>query len=159
MTFFWFWNRPLSDVPTNEWQAFLSKMWGTLGLIALVAVILFVLLYAWRMPKFKIRHPADPFRVPSRVWWLSWLLWALVPAVVFGFVYWFSFRNSAFAADINPTWGAITGALTCWAIVLVAFQILIWLPGITPRKFLYHPRWPWRLRKHTLRSTVVPARS
>ena len=38
-----------------------------------------------------------------------------------------------------------------FAVLAVAFltlllvQLASWVPGVTPRKVLYHPRWPWHL--------------
>jgi hypothetical protein len=46
--------------------------------------------------------------------------------------------------QISPVGGAMTAfLLTTLGTYLIA-QLLIWLPGITPRKLLYHPRWLWR---------------
>lgn len=154
MPFFWFWNPPTQDVPLIEWQPFRSEIWGIIGIVSAVFVVLMVLLYRWRIRKFKIRHPADPFRVPSKPWWLGWMVWALIPAVVIGIIYWNSFQ-SRFASGVLPTWGSITAGFFGWAITLVAFQILLWIPGITPAKFLYHPRWLWRMSVPTRRPAVA----
>ena len=154
MPFFWFWNPPTPDVPMLEWEPFRSEIWLLLGLTVLCATALLVVLYGWRIRRFKITRPADPFRIPSRAWWLSWLLWAVVPAVVGGALYWNSFHR-IFALLINPAWGAITAGLIAWLLTLILFQVLLWSPGVTPRKFLYHPRWPWRVLRQALRPTVV----
>ena len=155
--FFWFWKPPTTDVPLIDWIPFRSATWAMLALVVAVAVVLLVVLYRWRIGKFEIRRPTDPFRVPSRAWWLGWLVWALAPAAAAGILYWNSFQ-SRFAVGFPPFWGAVTSGLAAWAAVLVLFQLLIWLPGITPAKFLYHPRWPWRLRRPARRrAAVIPA--
>ena len=154
MPFFWFWDPPTPDLPMLDWEPFRSEVWGLIILTVAVATMLLVVLYGWGIRRFKLVGPADPFRVPGRVWWLGWLLWALVPGVVAGALYWSAF-NRLFVILVNPAWGAITAGIAAWLLTLVLFQVLIWLPGVTPRKFLYHPRWPWRLRRQAVRPTAT----
>jgi hypothetical protein len=163
MPFYWFLSPPSELVPIDQWEPFLSEILSVLLLLSGLAVVVLVAVYRWQIPKFKIRQVADPFRVPSRAWWLLWGFWALLPAAGYGVYYWLKFNDLAVAVpelvEIVPVWGVVSAVLTCWLLILLVFQVLLWVPGITPKKFLYHPRWPWRLRPHKLRSTVVTARS
>lgn len=158
MQFFWFWNPPSILIPLTDWLSFRSAIWVWLIAVSIAAVVLLVALYSWRIRQFSIRYPADPFRVPSVLWWLGWPLWALAPAAGMTIVYVTSFEDR-FGTDFNPLWGAFTAGAVCWLLVLLGFQLLIWFPMITPKKFFYHPRWPWRLRRPSRRFPVVPTRS
>lgn len=144
MPFFWFWKPPLPSVPILEWEPFLGAVWLYLAAVTLIGAPILTLLYAWSIRRFKVRSPKDPFRKPGRAWWLSWVAALLAPGVLMGALYWIEFKKLFFVL-INPAWGAVTAGVASWLLSLVIFQLLIWIPGITPRKFLYHPRWLWRL--------------
>jgi|CXWL01.1.fsa_nt_gi hypothetical protein len=154
MPFFWFWKPPTAELPLINWTPFRQSAFGWLALVAIATLAVLIPLYRWRIMRVRIRLPTDPLRLPGRGWWMSWGLLAVPPTLGLAIAYAISFRER-FGNSVAPTWGAITYGLACLLAILAPFQLAIWIPGVTPAKFKYHPRWPWRLRRPKVSSTLV----
>lgn len=124
------------------WVGFRQEIIGWLLASVLVTAAVVIGLYAWSSRKLTIRVPSDPFRPFTPLRWL-WL--AFVPGVLLTIVYILRYSRIFPLARISAVGGAVTAGLTAVLFTYLISQIAIWMPGITPLKFLYHPRWPWRL--------------
>ncbi len=137
--------RPEGGIPVLAWQSFRSEIltWLILSIILGAAVI--VGLYAWRTRKLTIQRPEDPFRLLQAAFWVRWSAACLLPALIMATLYFARFRQSFPGVRVSPLPCALGSFVLTTLGVLTLFQLLIWIKGVTPAKFLYHPRWPWRL--------------
>jgi hypothetical protein len=120
-------------------------------LIAGVSLVILVVAYAWLIRRFKIERPADPFRYPTKLWWIGWVAAALIPAALVGVLYWSRF-DEAFGLIADPTAGAISAGFVTWLALVLLFQVIVCIPGVTPRKFANHPL----LLQFALRTVLTP---
>lgn len=139
---FWISRPPDPTMSFDLWRGFRAEVFGWVVGSVLVGAALIVLLYMWQSRKLTVRSPGDPFTrfVPMRWLWLS-----VLPGIVSGIVYAVRYAAVFPGAAISSVGGVVSAALISAIITFVLAQISMWLPGVTPRKFLYHPRWPWRL--------------
>lgn len=137
-------SRPPGGIPQVAWDSFRSEILGLLMVTIFVSAALIVGLYAWQTRKMTIRQPKDPFTLLSIGYWLGWVAISLFPGFGMGALYMLKFSRSFPGAKsaVPCAFGLFISTSLC---ILVLFQIAIWFKGITPAKFLYHPRWPWRL--------------
>jgi hypothetical protein len=133
---------PFPGMNLVDWQAFRGELWGWLVGSILVVAVTIVGLYAWFSRKIKIRVPQDVFLSFAPLRWL-WL--AVLPAIVVATVY--VARFGAFFPVVlpSPVAGAVGTALAAGFATYGLAQLGIWIPGITPAKFRYHPHWLWWL--------------
>lgn len=124
------------------WLGFRQEIIGWLLVSVLVTVVAIVAGYYWASRKLTIRVPLDPFRpyTPMR-----WLLLSVLPGVVITIVYVIRYASLFPLARVPAVGAAVMAGITTALITYVIAQVAIWMPGVTPLKFLYHPRWPWRL--------------
>ena len=139
---FWVSTPPDPSIPFILWRGFRQEILGWMSGAVLVGVALIVLLYGLWCRKILIRTPLDPFVNFTPVRWM-FLVFAsgLVAGIAYAVRYGLVFRD----ALISPVGGAMMAFTLTTLSTYVIAQLLIWLPGITPRKLIYHPRWLWRL--------------
>lgn len=139
---FWVSQPPDPTMSYDLWLGFRNEVFGLLVGCVLAGAAVIIGLYIWQSRKLTIRSPRDPFVrfVPMRLLWLAFL-----PGIVVGIVYAVRYAKVFPFAQISATGGAVGAALLSAFGTYVIGQVAMWLPGVTPRKFLYHPRWPWRL--------------
>lgn len=124
------------------WLGFRQEIIGWLLISVLVTVAAIVGIYSWTSRKLTVRKETDPFLpyTPMR-----WLLLSVVPGVVITVVYVIRYASLFPQARVPAVGAAVMAGITTALVTYVIAQVAIWMPGITPLKFLYHPRWPWRL--------------
>ncbi len=138
---FWMSTPPDPSMPLRLWKSFGQEILGWIAAASLCGVALIILLYWLFARRIVIRSPLDPFGPFTPV---RWLFLSFAVGLIPGVAYVLRYRSVFSDVLISPVGGAVTAfLLTTFATYLVA-QLLIWLPGITPRKVLYHPRWLWR---------------
>ncbi len=133
---------PFPGMNLVDWQAFRGEIWAWLIGLCLITAVAIVGLFVWHSRKVKIRVPQDPF-LPFRP--LRWLWLAAVPAVLVAIVYLARFLALFPLVSPSPAAGAVGTALVAGFATYALAQLGIWIPGITPAKFRYHPRWLWWL--------------
>lgn len=133
---------PDSAMDASRWLGFRQEIIGWLLVSVLVTVTAIVGIYYWASRKLTIRVPPDPFRpyTPMRWLWLS-----VFPGVLITVLYLSRFGFLFPGARVPAVGAALMAGITTALVTYVVAQVAIWMPGITPLKFLYHPRWPWRL--------------
>lgn len=139
---FWVSRPPDPAMSYDLWLGFRSEVFGWLVGCVLAGAAVIIGLYMWQSRKLTVRTPRDPFVrfVPMRWLWLAFL-----PGTVVGVIYALRYAEVFPFAQITSTGGAVSAALLSAFGTYLIGQVAMWLPGVTPRKFLYHPRWPWRL--------------
>lgn len=139
---FWIAAPPDPMIPFTLWQSFRQEALGWMAGLALVGVAMIIGLYILFCRRIVIRTPLDPFLpfVPPRWLALSFAFGAIA-AVVYCVRYVSLFQDAAIA----PTGGAVSAFAITSFVTYASAQLLIWLPGVTPRKIIYHPRWLWRM--------------
>ncbi len=139
---FWVSRPPDPTMSFDLWRGFRTEVFGWLVGSVLVGAALIIGLYMWQSRKLTVRSPRDPFArfVPMRWLWLSAL-----PGIVAGVIYAIRYATVFPSAAIGSMGGALSAGVISALTTFAISQIAMWLPGVTPRKFLYHPRWPWRL--------------
>jgi hypothetical protein len=139
---FWVSRPPDPAMSYDLWLGFRNEVLGWLIGWVVVSAAIIIILYMWQSRKLTVRTPLDPFVrfVPMR-----WLWFAVVPGIVVGIIYVLRYEDVFPQAQISPIGGAVGAALLSTFLAYAIGQIAMWIPGVTPRKFLYHPRWPWRL--------------
>ena len=139
---FWVSRPPDPTMSFDLWRGFRTEVFGWLVGSIVFGSVLIVGLYMWQSRKLTVRSPQDPFArfVPMRWLWLSSL-----PGILIGAIYAVRYTAVFPSAAISSVGGAVSAALLSALITFAIAQISMWIPGVTPRKFLYHPRWPWRL--------------
>lgn len=139
---FWVSRPPDPAMSYDLWLGFRNEVFGLLVGCVLGGAAMIIGLYMWQSRKLTVRSPRDPFVrfVPMR-----WLWLAVVPGIVVGVVYALRYGEVFPSAQISSMGGAVGAALLSVFATYVIGQVAMWLPGVTPLKFLYHPRWPWRL--------------
>ncbi len=142
--------RPEGGIPVRDWGAFRFEIIALLVLSILLGAAAIIGAYAWRTRKLAIRNPGDPFRLLDSPFWLRWVAWNLVPPLAMGILYFIRFRQRFSGIQVSPLACAFGAFLLTFLGCLLLFQVAVWVRGVTPPKFLYHPRWPWRLlaRRH-----------
>src|SRR5262245_21032507 len=138
---FWMATPPDPKMDYLLWIGFRQDMSGWFLGIVLVVVAIITLSYCWMSRRLKIRNPGDPFR-PFTPMGLLGL--AAVPGIFMWILYGIRYTKIFPDARISFMSGA---PIAVWAVFLTYLmaQLLIWLPGITPPKYRYHPRWPWQI--------------
>jgi hypothetical protein len=138
---FWISTPPDPAIPFMLWRGFRQDILGWISGISLVSVALILLLYVLWCRRIVIRTPLDPFApfTPARWLFLSFAS-GLAVGIAYAVSYSLAFRN----ALISPAGGAMAAFALATLVTYVIAQLLIWIPGITPRKLIYHPRWLWR---------------
>lgn len=139
---FWISTPPDPAIPFTLWRGFRQEIFGWMILAAIGGVALIILLYVIWCRKIVIRAPVDPFAPFTPV---RWLLMAFISGLAAGMTYAIRYRVLFRDASISPVGGAMVALLLVTLATYLIAQALIWLPGITPRKLIYHPRWLWRL--------------
>jgi hypothetical protein len=139
---FWVSRPPDPTMSFDLWRGFRSEVFGWLVFWVLAGAALIIGLYMWQSRKLTVRSPRDPFArfVPMRWLWLSAL-----PGIVTGVIYAALYAKTFPTAAVGSVGGAVSAAGLATLSAFAIAQVAMWLPGVTPRKFLYHPRWPWRL--------------
>ncbi len=139
---FWISRPPDPTMSFDLWRGFRAEAFGWLVGSVVVGAAVIVGLYMWQSRKLTVRSPQDPFArfVPMRWLWLSAL-----PGILLGAIYAVRYAAVFPLAAISSVGGAVSAALLSAILTFAIAQISMWVPGVTPRKFLYHPRWPWRL--------------
>jgi len=124
------------------WLNFRQEVIGWLLISVLMTVAAIVGIYYRASRKLTVRMPPDPFRpyTPMRWLWLS-----VVPGFIITVVYVVRYAGLFPLARVPAVGAAVIAGITTALVTYVIAQVAIWMPGITPLKFLYHPRWPWRL--------------
>lgn len=138
-----FFERPPNlGMSLDLWRAFKGEVYGwSIGSI-IVGVLAIASIYAIRSRSFAIRYPSDPFRTFTPMGWFGL---SALPGLLIGCVYAVRYLALFRDAVVSPVAGAVGSALAGAALTLLLVQLASWIPGVTPHKVLYHPRWPWRL--------------
>lgn len=139
---FWVSRPPDPTMSFDLWRGFRTEVFGVLVASVLIGAAMVIGLYMWQSRKLTVRSPRDPFLrfVPMRWLWLS-----VLPGIVAGVIYAVRYAAVFPLAAISSVGGAVSAAVISALATFAIAQASMWLPGVTPRKFLYHPRWPWRL--------------
>ena len=147
---FWMSTPPDPAIPFTLWRGFGQEVLGWMSGSSLFFIALTVVLYwAW-CRKIVIRTPFDPFAqfTPMR-----WLFLSFAAGTTSGIAYAVRFHSVFPTTLISPIGGAMTMFFLATLVTYLAAQLVIWVPGITPRKLIYHPRWLWRLMRRNLRQS------
>lgn len=142
----WVGQPPDPNIPLLLWRGFRVDLLGWVLLSSVVTAVATVAIYAVRSRRLTVRSALDPFRPFTPLGWLSL---AVVPSLVVFAIYWVQydklFESISRAPIVSPVGGATFTAIVVLLLTLALASVGTWLPGVTPRKFHYHPRWPMRL--------------
>lgn len=137
--FFWRQNPPgTGQISVEKWTQFLDSMASISLLIIAVTVLIIVAGYSYSAANRKVRQPEDVFATYTPMFWL---FVALLAALAAGGICWWQYGDAlgenapgveAFAFEI-ALWTGLWSFLLAYAVMLV--------PGVTPQKFRYRPRW------------------
>jgi hypothetical protein len=139
---FWISAPPDPAIPFILWRGFRQEMFGWMSGATVVGVALIILFYVLWCRKIVIRSPVDPFSTFTP---MRWLFLAFGSGLAAGIAYAVRYKLLFPGASISPIGGSMTAFFLVTLVTYLVSQLLIWLPGVTPRKLIYHPRWLWRL--------------
>lgn len=133
---------PEPGMSLDLWLGFRQEIIGWFLGSVLVGAAGIVGVYSWSSRQLTVREPGDPFRPFTPI---RWLWFSVIPGFVVVLVYLIRYGAIFPFARISAVGGSVTAGLAAALFTYLVAQVATWLPGVTPLKFIYHPRWPWRL--------------
>ena len=134
----WMVDPPDPNVDYVIWSGFCNALAGWLLGLSLVTIAVIIALYVRSARRKKICRPRDSFAPFTPMYWL-WL--ALAPAVLIFIIYAIGYRSRFSHAGILDMGGAVGPAIVAGALSFLLAYLLMCIPGITPAKYRYRPRW------------------
>src|SRR5258705_5294738 len=133
-----FFNRPPNlEMDADTWRSLQADVYAWLFASVAIGATVIAVIYALRSRAFAIRQPSDPFRAFTPMGWFGL---AVLPGLVTGTVYVVRYLALFSGAVLSPAPGAVGSTVAAAGLTLLLVPMLAWIPGITPRKVLYHPR-------------------
>lgn len=130
---------PLDEnIDYDQWSGFCEEMAGVVVGVWLVMTALIIGGYWWTARQEKILVPSDVFRPYTPMRWLWWAVAAgVMVSLFYAYQYQTRFTDTTVSFMADAPWVGLW--TTLWTFLLA--YLLMWLPGITPAKYRYRPRW------------------
>jgi hypothetical protein len=135
---FWRVYPPDPNIDYIRWTGFCEAMAGWMVMGVLLATALIIGCYWLHAQRKKIRQPEDVFAPYTPMRWL-WL--ACLPSIALFGIYANEYEKLFRNATMPFMTGAVGVGLEAGFLTFILAYLLMWIPGITPAKYRYRPRW------------------